>query len=205
MSHKHKERRTIGQGSGAPAHYEFRAPVDLQSDGRTIFGYAAVFNSMSQDLGGFKEVIKPGAFTQTLADGLEKFCLWAHDSRLILGALSNNSLILRQDNKGLYFEATIPENVSYAQDCKNLLSQKYIKKCSFGFRCYEKGQSWMEDKAGNTTRFLEQVKLYEVSVLGDPAYLETEADCRTARDEFDSYRRKYAVMEQRLKLLQLSA
>jgi uncharacterized protein len=204
MSHPTKERRTIGQPAASPAHYEFRAPIDIQQDGRTIFGYAAVFNSMSQDLGGFKEIIKPGAFARTLADGLEKFCLWAHDAKYILGALSNQTLTLREDNKGLYFESIIPQDVYYATGCINLIRQKYIKKCSFGFRCNENGSSWMEDKAGNVTRFLESVQLFEVSVLGDPAYTETEADCRTAVNDFGNYRRKYSALETRLKLLELS-
>jgi HK97 family phage prohead protease len=204
MIHPNRERRTIGQQAASPAHYEFRAPVDIQQDGRTIFGYASVFNSLSQDLGGFKEIVKPGAFTRTLADGLEKFCLWSHDQKYILGAISNNTLILREDHKGLYFEATIPENVWYAQGVANLLIQKYIKKCSFGFRCYENGSSWLEDKSGAVTRFLDSVQLFEVSVLGDPAYTETEADCRTALSDFGSYKRKYSALGMRLKLLELS-
>lgn len=209
MKHLHAERRTLGSAMGkgtsplVPAHYEYRAPVEIQSDGNTIFGYAAVFNSLSQDLGGFREIIKPGAFTKTLADGLEKFGLWAHETRLVLGALSNNTLLLREDAKGLYWEAKLP-STSYASDVRELLKGKYISKCSFGFRCHPEGSTWFEDEKGVVTRTLTSVQLFEVSVLGDPAYTDTEADCRTAKAEFDKFRKKDLDPAMRMRLLQIS-
>jgi HK97 family phage prohead protease len=207
MTHPRRERRTLGASPlGAPGHYEFRAPVELQTDGKTIFGYAAVFNSLSQDLGGFREKIAPGAFKRTLGDGLEKFCLWSHIDHCILGSQGNGTLRLSEDSKGLYFEADTPDGVSYANDVRNLLKQKYISKCSFGFRCYENGSTWFEDVDGSVTRTLVAVQLFEVSVLGSPAYLETEADIRTARDELATYKRsKRSPLETRLKLIELSA
>ena len=54
--------------------YRACAEIELRSeaDGKiTLRGYAAVFNSLSQDLGGFVEIIRPGAFTRTLASGAD--------------------------------------------------------------------------------------------------------------------------------------
>jgi phage head maturation protease len=47
---------------------EIRSGQSLQTSNGKLVGYAAVFNKPSHDLGGFREIIKPGAFKRTLAD-----------------------------------------------------------------------------------------------------------------------------------------
>ena len=57
------------------AEMEFRA----EGDAVKVGGYAAVFNSLSEDLGGFREVIRRGAFTHTIAQGADVRFLINHD------------------------------------------------------------------------------------------------------------------------------
>jgi len=205
-----KEKRSTGIiGNGSNPTYGDPSAVPALRDGRTVFGYAAVFGKRSQDLGGFVEELEAGCFTQTLLDGLEKHALWDHISRYILGSLvSNSTLTLRQDAKGLYFEAVTP-NVYYAEAVRTLISEKYMRGCSFSFRCYAGGAEWSELPDGTVLRKIKACQLFEVSVLGNPAYLDTESDLRTAKAEFDSFKRDksapWLAMEQRFRLLQLSA
>lgn len=154
-----------------------------------IFGYAVVFDSLSEEMGGFREVIKPGSFTQTLADkSVRRHAFWNHESRLVLGSQENGSLVLRQDSKGIYFECR-PQPTSYANDLMMLLRSGDVRKCSFGFMCAPGGSDWSESDDGQVLRTITNAKLYEVSVVTEPAYVATEADCRTARDEFVRFQR----------------
>ena len=56
--------------------------VELRVEGDTtpaIRGYAAVFNSRSEDLGYFTEIVNPGAFSKTLNDGADVRALINHN------------------------------------------------------------------------------------------------------------------------------
>jgi|GEM_PF-6515920 len=206
-----RELRSAGTaGGGASPTYDDPAAVPaLQSDGRTIFGYAAVFGKRSRDLGGFFEELMPGCFTQTLADPWEKQCLWDHISRYVLGSqLSNKTLLLREDSKGLYFEAKTPLASYYAISVREQIAERYIRGCSFSFRCYENGADWSDLPGGKALRKIKACQLFEVSVLGNPAYPDTEVGLRTAKAEFDSFKRTrsapWLAAEHRIRLLQLS-
>lgn len=59
--------------------------------GQRIVGYAAKFNSVSRDLGGFVEKIKPGAFNASIASG-DIRALWNHENRYVLGRTSSGTL-----------------------------------------------------------------------------------------------------------------
>jgi len=79
----------------------FGGGQDSQGDEFAIEGYAARFNSESKDLGGFREIIAPSAFTRALAEKQDVFCLVNHSSDKILGRSSSGTLTLSQDDKGL--------------------------------------------------------------------------------------------------------
>jgi phage head maturation protease len=88
-STKKKEQRL-----SQPHKIEIRANADGT---RTISGYAVVFNSLSLDLGSFKERVRPGAFAKSLANGPDVLCLYSHDDKQILGRRSSGTLELSKD------------------------------------------------------------------------------------------------------------
>ncbi len=154
--------------------------LDLRAaaDGKPaqLAGYAAVFDSLSEDLGGFRERILPGAFTTTLADGHDIRALVDHEHGKILGRTSNGTLRLAQDAKGLAVEIDLPDT-SYARDALESVRRGDIAGMSFGFCCPDGGDRFLTVD-GATVRELTAVELYEVTVTSIPAYSATEVATR---------------------------
>jgi HK97 family phage prohead protease len=144
---------------------------------RTISGYFATFNTLSDDLGGFVERIKPGAFTQSLRDNPEVLCLYNHNSDLILGRVSSGTLSVSEDSIGLRFNVTLPDT-TYANDLVTLMERGDVAACSFAFNVGEDGDTW-EIISDKLVRTLVSVRLYEGSIVGSPAYPNTVADLRS--------------------------
>ena len=155
-----------------------------ENNQRTAIGYAAKFNSLSQNLGGFVEQISPGAFTQTLESGTGKDAraLWNHDSSQILGRVSAGTLKLDQDDTGLRFEIQLP-NTTTGRDASELLQRGDVQGASFGFRVIE--DDWGETESGFPLRELRNVALSEISLVAFPAYPETEVALRSLADHHD--------------------
>lgn len=141
-------------------------------NGNTIYGYAAVFNSPSQDLGGFTEVILPGAFTESLKSDV--LCLYNHDGDELLGRTQSGTLKLEEDEHGLKFSLTLPDT-SKGRDVRELITRGDLSGCSFGFVIED--ENWLKNGA-DTVCELHRVKLFEISVVVNPAYLATEVDLR---------------------------
>jgi uncharacterized protein len=158
--------------------FEIRSGGDLRavSPGK-LAGYAAVYNSHSQDLGGFVERIMPGAFKRSLSNPDQIRALLEHDHKQVLGRVGSKTLSLQEDSKGLYFELLLPDT-SYARDLGVLVERGDISGCSFGFRVPAGGDRW-EMRSGTLTRDLITVDLHEITITSNPAYLDTEVAKRT--------------------------
>ena len=147
--------------------------VRAEGDGMTFTGYASVFNSPSEDLGGFIEYVAPGAFKRSLQSRNEVKLLWNHDSGEPLASLRGGTMQLVEDSRGLKVTATLPQT-SRGRDVAELLRAKIIDSMSFGFNVIK--DSWASD---GKTRTLESVRLFEVSIVSFPAYEATTAQVRS--------------------------
>jgi HK97 family phage prohead protease len=154
--------------------FEYRAE---EGKAQHASGYAAVFNSDSHDLGGFVEVIEPGAFTRSLtaasAGSLNIFALWAHDNSQPLGSTKSGKLKLSEDGRGLSFELDTKRFTPAQLDA---LADGELR-MSFGFAVRE--QEWKELEDGTILRTLKDVDLSEVSFVINPAYPDTSAAKRS--------------------------
>jgi uncharacterized protein len=148
--------------------------VRAEGDGMTFTGYASVFNSPSEDLGGFIEYVAPGAFKRSLQSRNEVKLLWNHDSGEPLASLRGGTMQLVEDERGLKVTAQLP-NTTRGRDVAELLRTKVIDSMSFGFNVIK--DTWSRD---GQTRTLESVRLFEVSVVSFPAYGATTATVRSA-------------------------
>jgi HK97 family phage prohead protease len=149
--------------------------VRAEGDGMTFTGYASVFNSPSEDLGGFIEYVAPGAFKRSLQSRNEVKLLWNHDSGEPLASLRGGTMQLVEDERGLKVTAKLP-NTTRGRDVAELLRTNVISEMSFGFNVIK--DSWSRD---GQTRTLESVRLFEVSVVSFGAYKSTEASVRSSQ------------------------
>jgi HK97 family phage prohead protease len=151
--------------------------VESRADGRTsIVGYAAVYNRLSLDLGGFKEEIMPGAFDKILSrqrGRQDVVALFNHDSNIVLGRTSSGTLELSSDDKGLRYVVTPP--VSRA-DVLELIQRRDVRGSSFAFTVDKSGESFRTGEDGKAVRQIREVSgLYDVGPVLVPAYPSTSA------------------------------
>ena len=116
---------------------ETRAGIELriEQDEETspkIVGYAAVFDTLSGDLGGFREKIARGAFADSLANNDEVHALYNHDSNILLGRRGAGTLRLLEDDHGLRIEID-PPNTTDGNNVVELLRRGDLASMSFGF------------------------------------------------------------------------
>jgi HK97 family phage prohead protease len=132
--------------------------VELDAN-RKIRGYAIVFNALSQDLGGFREIIMPEAVDRTLSEALDVRALVDHDSAKVIGRTRSGTLALRKDKKGLRVEID-PADTTVGRDILELVTRGDISGMSFAFRTLT--DEWrMED--GETIREVHDMTISEVS------------------------------------------
>jgi HK97 family phage prohead protease len=152
---------------------EVRAEGEQQP--RRIVGYAAVFNSLSENLGGFRELILPGAFTETLEDDVK--ALLNHDPNKLLGRTLAGTLLLQEDDIGLRYEI-IPPDTQYARDLLVSIERGDLDQSSFQFIAGEESWRHPTDEEPLPIRVLHQVRLFDVSPVVFPAYPTTSAGVR---------------------------
>lgn len=150
-------------------------PVEVRAaqNGRTIGGYAAVFNSTADIGDSFRELIAPGAFAGALTADVR--ALIDHDSGRVIGRTTAGTLRLKEDDTGLAVEIDLPDTTD-GRDLAVLMERGDISGMSFGFIVTK--QTW--DETGEIpTRTIEAVDLREVSVVAFPAYDDTSIALRS--------------------------
>lgn len=154
-------------------------PVELREGGNGIgrlSGYAAVFNRLSQNLGGFVEQVDPGAFAKSLADEVPVMARGNHDDAYLLGTTWAGTLALEVDGTGLRYTVDLPDT-SAGRDFRELARRGDVKWSSFAFRTIE--DEWSETDQGFPLRTLRAVQLVDVAPVNSPAYLDTSVALRS--------------------------
>lgn len=145
-----------------------------------IVGYASVFNQRSEDLGGFKEIVKPGAFKKTIQES-DIRALWNHNPDYVLGRNKAGTLSLEEDTTGL--KMTIdPPDAQWARDLMASIKRGDIDQASFGFRTIK--DAWRTED-GAQVRDLLEAQLFDVSVVTMPAYPQTSVAVRSKVEELN--------------------
>ena len=157
--------------------------VDSISDESTepaIDGYASVFDSWSEELGGnqpFRERVVKGAFEETIQND-DIRALFNHDPNYVLGRNKAGTLTLEEDDKGLHVRIS-PPDTQWAKDLLVSIKRGDITQMSFGFTVILDRWNYEDN---TDVRELLKVKLYDVSPVTFPAYTQTECGIRSAFD-----------------------
>jgi uncharacterized protein len=139
-----------------------------------IIGHAAVFNSLSEMLWGFREMIAPGAFRDAILVS-DVRALLNHEPSFVLGRKKNGTLKLWEDERGLAIDIDPPET-QWANDLLVSIGRGDIDQMSFGFTV---GEDRWEEIEGETRRTILRVdELFDVSPGPSPAYPETDTALR---------------------------
>ncbi|MCM3673198.1 HK97 family phage prohead protease [Peribacillus simplex] len=145
--------------------------VSENQDEMIVSGYVNKTEQLSEVLGSskrFKEKIRRGAFRQAIANKQRDIdFLLEHKSNQILSSTRNGSLHLEEDSVGLKMTAKIAKT-SYGKDSYELIQSGILRNMSFGFKNIR--DSWKKTTGGLYERTIEELVLYEVSVVKDPAY-----------------------------------
>lgn len=158
------------------------------NDDLFIEGYFSVFNSEYPLWEGASEIVKPGAFNNSVSGDVR--ALINHDSSLVLGRTKAGTLTLRQDERGLWGSIRINRDDVDAMNLYARVQRGDVDQCSFGFDILDEETEFREN--GEIHWTIKKVKLYEVSVCTFPAYTETSVSARK-KDYDDIVKRKNDV------------
>lgn len=166
--------------------------IRANAESRNVDGYALVFNSLSENLGGFREQILPEAITGVIEKS-DVMATLNHDaSRGILARsrFGNGTLSLEADEKGLRYSFDAP-HTALGDECLEYLRRGDINQSSFAFTVAE--DSWDKQGDGTYIRTIKKFdRLWDVSPVFTPAYADTSVSCRS----FDEFKEAEAKAEE---------
>lgn len=171
--------------------------VEFRNDpeNRHIEGYGSVFNKRSLDLGGFTEIIAPGAFDGVIEESDVKCYLDHNPNRGILARSKNGegSLTLSVDDEGLKYSFDAPHTALGDEVIEGLVRGDYSQS-SFAFTVQD--ESWTKEEDGRYLRTITKVnRLYDVSIVADPAYPDTSVAMRS----LDAFKAQEAPVQEEVK------
>lgn len=154
------------------------APADGESGPPKIAGYAAVFGTRSELIGGmFYEEIAPGAFDDVLGQDVRG--LFNHDRNYLLGRTASGTLRLSVDSRGLAYEIDPPDSQTVRDLVLAPLARGDMSGSSFTFRIADGGESWREE-GGVVIRTITRIaELRDVGPVAFPAYPDAKAAQRS--------------------------
>lgn len=163
---------------------EYRSAEVAYKSGRYIEGYAVVFNVLSSDLGGYREIIRPSAITQELIDSSDIIANMNHDNDYMMARLryGKGNIDLTIDEHGLKFGFDCPETAK-GEELLQHVKRGEITQCSFFFGVdltdLKSAQKWTRAADGTQVREILKIKaLYDISCVINPAYEAAECHAR---------------------------
>lgn len=156
--------------------------IEIRNDSVLLDGYVNAVDRFSKPIpsrrGKFIERIMPHAFERALekADNID--LLLNHNKDRKLGSTTEGNLQLFEDNIGLRAICTVTD-----ADVIEKAKKGKLRGWSFGF--YSDKDSWEDCEDGLSKRTVEELELFEVSIIDNtkaPAYLGTSIEMRDDKE-----------------------
>jgi HK97 family phage prohead protease len=157
LSKRHELRATFAVGDP-----EIVATPDLV----TLRGIAAVTNVETVRWDMFRLVIRPGAFTKTLAESNVR-ALWNHNDDFPLASTKSGTLFLQETARGLEFEMQV-NPVGMNAGFIDAIQRRIVEGMSFGFDVVK--ESWHETEGQMPLLEIHELRMHEVSPCTFPQY-----------------------------------
>lgn len=176
---------------------EIRA-VDDESGEKWIEGYAIIFNSLSQNLGGFYEIVNPVAIDNDVLKASDIYAYINHNENSGVLARSRygvGSLQLSIDDKGLKYRFRLGKSYHH-QQLLEYIERGEVIGSSFAFTVED--EVWERRPDGDYLRtILKFRRIYDISPVFEPAYLSTDVVvAQRSLDKLDSLKEQEKKAEQ---------
>ena len=144
----------------------------------TITGHPLLYGKWSEDLGGFRERILPGAASKTIREA-DIRVLFNHDPNYVLGRNRAGTAEFTDQVQGVFMRAT-PPPTTWATDLLISMKRGDINQMSFAFQAVR--DDWREPRSEGdlAERDIAELRMFDASVVVFPAYVQTDAQARSA-------------------------
>lgn len=170
----------IRRADANPALAEFRGYASVTGVQYDVAG--------GPDMGGWTEIMAPGAFKRTLGREQNRALLFHHDGSKVLATTRAESLTMTEDEVGLLVSAQLDTRVSWINDLVMQVEAGTIDEMSIGF--YAIGSEWSKDYAERT---ITEVRLVEATITWAGANGATVAAIERSRDLVSEARSAHTV------------
>jgi len=172
------------------------------AESRIVCGYAVKFDSDSQNIGCIEQ-IQRGAITEDIIMNSDIFARLDHrdDTVLARSRYGEGTLALELRDDGLYYEFEAPRTV-LGDELLEHIKRGEIFSSSFAFTLPVdgSGEKWYLGENGELRHSIFKIdRLYDISPVYEPAYLETSCSKRAKEilDNSETINHKYdALMEE---------
>ena len=161
-------------------------------EGRTIEGYAIVFNQRSEvmldwsaeeGVRRFVEVVSPTAISDNLLQQSDIKALVEHNRQRLLARYNKGrgTLELAIDEHGLRYKFDAP-NTADGDYAVEMVSRGDISGSSFAFRVKNEDTTWVKDGKLWVRTINKFSSIHDVTITTDPAYTQTEVNVRSLEE-----------------------
>lgn len=165
---------------------EVREKTDAKAETVNFGGRAILYDHETELWDGFYEKINTDAFKDAVETD-DVRCLFNHDPNIVLGRNKSGTLLLVNSDSGVDFTVEAPASDRFKELAESV-KRGDINQCSFAFSV--ESETWSYDDNGDVHRSINLGKLYDVSIVTYPAYEDTEAYCRSKKQELTEKRKK---------------
>jgi HK97 family phage prohead protease len=185
------------RAAGAVCVRSFEFESRAVGDGRTLEGYAAVFDSPTRirDLSGdFDETIAHGAFARSLRTRKPVLQFDHGKDPRVGGAPIGDVLELTEDTRGLHVKARLYDHPD-VERVRLAIAGGSIRGMSFRFQIPEGGDRWSKRDGDVDMRTVADADVYEIGPVVFPAYDTTSVSVRSLLAQLDPEGHRSLVRE----------